>query len=92
MVVIPRGRCIIASITVRQLDDKLKRKLRVRAAENGHSMEEEARIILRRVLDRPPAQPATRFGTAIHELFEPFGDIELDIPSRETMREPPRFD
>ena len=82
----------MASITIRQLDDTLKRKLRVRAAENGHSMEEEARIILRGVLDRQPAKPATKFGTAIHKLFLPFGGVELDIPPREPMREPPRFD
>ena len=82
----------MASITIRQLDDTLKRKLRVRAAENGHSMEEEARIILRGVLDRQPARPATGFGTAIHELFLPLGSVELEIPQREPMREPPRFD
>ena len=92
MIVTRCGRCIIASITIRQLDDTLKRKLRVRAAEHGHSMEEEARIILRRVLERPPAPPVTRFGTAINELFKPFGDVQLDIPPREPMREPPRFD
>ena len=85
MVVTPHGRCIIASITIRQLDDKLKRKLRVKAAENGHSMEEEARTILRRVLEQPPAPPATRLGTAINELFKPFGDVELDIPMREPI-------
>ena len=82
----------MASITIRQLDDTLKRKLRVRAAENGHSMEEEARIILGGALDRQPAKPATKFGTAVRELFKPFGDVELDIPPREPMREPPRFD
>ena len=82
----------MASITIRQLDDKLKRKLRIRAAENGHSMEEEARIILRGKLDRKPEAPLRNFGTAIHELFKPFGDVELDIPPREPMREPPRFD
>ena len=55
-------------------------------------MEEEARIILRGVLDRQQPPPATKFGTAIHELFKPFSDVELDIPPREPMREPPRFD
>ena len=37
----------MASITVRNLDDGLKRRLRIRAAENGRSMEQEARDILR---------------------------------------------
>ncbi len=36
----------MASITIRQLDDDLKKRLRLRAARNGRSMEEEARIIL----------------------------------------------
>ena len=40
----------MASITIRNLDDGLKRRLRVRAAENGRSMEEEARDILRRTV------------------------------------------
>src|SRR5919201_3950632 len=37
----------MASITIRQLDDDLKRHLRLRAARNGRSMEDEARTILR---------------------------------------------
>ena len=41
----------MASITVRNLDEGLKRRLRIRAAENGKSMEQEVRDILRAVLD-----------------------------------------
>jgi phosphopantothenoylcysteine decarboxylase / phosphopantothenate---cysteine ligase len=37
----------MASITIRQLDEGLKKRLRLRAARNGRSMEEEARTILR---------------------------------------------
>ena len=37
----------MASITIRKLDDGVKTRLRLRAAENGRSMEEEARVILR---------------------------------------------
>lgn len=55
-------------------------------------MEEEARIILCGALDRLSAPPALKFGTAIDELFKLFGNVELDIPPREPMREPPRFD
>ena len=40
-------------LTVRGIDDKLKRQLRVRAAENGRSMEEEVRAILRHALGVP---------------------------------------
>ena len=75
---------------MRNLDDGLKRRLRIRAAENGRSMEQEARDILRAALDEDAA-PDRNLGTAIHELFRPFGGAELEIPPREPMREPPRF-
>ena len=42
----------MASITIRRLDEAIKNRLRLRAAEHGHSMEEEARSILRDALDR----------------------------------------
>ena len=42
----------MASITVRNLEEGLKRRLRIRAAENGRSMEQEARDILRAALDQ----------------------------------------
>ena len=83
---------MMATITVRNLDDGLKRQLRIRAAEKGRSMEQEARDILRAALDEESATPAKGLGTAFHELFKPFGGVELDIPPREPMREPPRFD
>ena len=44
----------MASITIRNLDDDVKTRLRVRAADNGRSMEEEARLILRDVVGRKP--------------------------------------
>jgi phosphopantothenoylcysteine decarboxylase / phosphopantothenate---cysteine ligase len=51
----------MASITIRQLDDDLKRRLRLRAAANGRSMEDEVRTILRGAaarLDTDPPTPA----------------------------------
>ena len=78
----------MASITVRHLDEELKRRLRIRAAENGHSMEQEARDILLAALEQDPA-PVKNLGAAINLLFQPFGDVELAIPPREPMREPP---
>ena len=50
----------MASITIRNLDDEVKTRLRVRAAGNGRSMEEEARRILRDAvgvdLELPPRE------------------------------------
>ena len=81
----------MASITVRNLDDDVKQRLRVRAAVNGRSMEAEAREILKTAL-AVEAGPTKNLGTAIHELFAPYGGVELDIPPREPMRDPPTFD
>jgi antitoxin FitA len=81
----------LASLTIRNLDERLKSRLRVQAARHGHSMEEEARDILRGALSREPAEPR-RLGTAIHALFAPHGGFELPEPTREPMREPPRLD
>ena len=79
----------MASITIRNLDDAVKTKLRVRAASNGRSMEEEARTILREAVELESSEKG--LGTAIHELFRPLGGVELEIPPREPMREPPSF-
>ena len=79
----------MASITIRNLDEEVKAKLRVRAATNGRSMEEEARIILRDAVEEEATEKG--LGTKLRELFEPLGGVELEIPPREPMREPPRF-
>ena len=81
----------MASITVRNLEDGLKRKLRVRAAQNGRSMEQEARDILRAALDEE-SSPVKDLASAIRARFEPLGGVELELPARGPMREPPRFD
>ena len=81
----------MASITVRNLEDGLKRRLRIRAAENGRSMEEEARDILRTALNHQPSAQEN-LASAIRARFAPFGGVEMDIAPRSPMRKPPRFD
>lgn len=81
----------MASITIRNLDDEVTARLSARAASRGRSMEEEARLILIEAIQRTP-EPTKGLGTAIHELFRPCGDTALELPPREPMREPPRFD
>lgn len=81
----------MASITVRNLEEGLKRRLRIRAAENGRSMEEEARHILRTALYRKPLARKD-LASAIRARFAPLGGVELDIPPRSPMRRTPRFD
>jgi antitoxin FitA len=80
----------VASITIRKLDDSVKAKLRIRAARNGHSMEAEARSLLIAGLSEKPKRPPN-LAEAIRSIFEPLGGVELEIPPREPMREPPDF-
>ncbi len=79
----------MASITIRNLDDAIKQRLRVRAAENGRSMEEEARDILRRAMGEG-ASPRN-LAAAIRARVAPSGGFDIDLPAREPMREPPDF-
>ena len=80
----------MASITIRNLDDDVKTRLRVRAAGNGRSMEEEARLILRDAVGRRPG--SRNLAKAIRARIAPLGGVDLELPPREPGREPPTFD
>lgn len=86
------GRTTPASITIRNLDPALKERLRVRAAQHGHSMEAEARRILQTALELQEVLPARHLYDRIRARFAPLGGVDLEPPSREPVREPPRFD
>jgi antitoxin FitA len=81
----------MASITIRNLDDRLKQHLRMRAARHGRSMEDEARDILRIALAEEQSAPQD-LDMAIRWRFDPFGGVELPTMPREPVREPPKFD
>ena len=78
------------NITIRNLDEETKERLRVRAARRKHSMEYEARSILREALARESSTP-TNLAESICNRFAPLGGIDLDIPPREPEREPPKL-
>ena len=80
----------MASITIRNLDDEVKRRLRIRAAANGRSMEEEARQILRAAL--ADAAPPVNLAATIRSRVAPLGGGYLDLPARHPMRSSPLFD
>jgi plasmid stability protein len=83
----------MATITIRNLDEKVKRKLQVRAALNGRSMEAEAREILSDLVASSPIAPGQGLGTAIHRRFAALGGVELVIPPRQFSSRPgPKFD
>jgi plasmid stability protein len=78
----------MASITIRNLDDDLKRRLRVRAAEHGRSMEEEARQILKDELNQKYKTSADIL-RQIRAIVEPIGGLEIELPPREPIPDPP---
>ena len=80
----------MASITIRNLDDDVKTCLRVRAADNGRSMEEEARQILRDAVG--VRKPPRNLASAIRARIAPLGGVDLELPPREPGREPPSLD
>ncbi len=80
----------VASITIRNLDDDVKTRLRVRAAGNGRSMEEEARLILRDAVEPKPR--GRNLVEAIRSHFGPENGVDLELPPRGPGREPPSFD
>lgn len=80
----------MATLTIRKLDERTKARLRVRAAHHGRSMEEEAREILRSALHAVPAAEEN-LAEAIRKLFAPFGGVELELPRRDPIRDPPKF-
>jgi plasmid stability protein len=71
----------MASITIRKLPEHTKRRLRIRAARNGRSMEQEARELLETGLSRADTEPEN-LGEAIRRRFAPFGGVDLKIPLR----------
>jgi len=79
----------MASILIRNLDERTKDRLRLRAARHKRSMEDEARNILRTALSddlrrHPP------LAQAIADRFKALGGVEIEVPPREPIREPPR--
>ncbi len=80
----------MASITIRRLDDNVKARLRIRAAGNGRSMEEEVRLILRDAVDDEKAAPKD-LAKFTRECFAPLGGVELELPPRGPMHDPPDF-
>lgn len=74
----------MATLTVRGLDDALRARLRVRAAEHGRSMEAEVRAILRAALVGSTRR--TRgLGSRIQRRFADLGEVSVPLPARTEM-------
>lgn len=72
----------MAAVSIRDLDDDVRERLRIRAAQHGRSMEAEIRVILADAV-REPSQSDNLF-TALLDRFADVGGVELDLPSRST--------
>jgi antitoxin FitA len=75
----------MAALSIRDLDDAVREKLRLRAAQHGRSMEAEIRDILTAAVAEDV--PATDLFSALTDRFARLGGVELDLPARST---PPR--
>ena len=69
----------MATLTIRNIDDSVKERLTVQAAKHGHSMEEEARVILKRATG---GMTGPELWQLSRELFGGEKGIELDLQSR----------
>jgi antitoxin FitA len=77
----------MASITIRNLEAHTKRKLKIRAAMNGRSMEQEVREILKSTLAQT-SKKKTNLAERIREIFGPLGGVELERLPRELIPDP----
>jgi antitoxin FitA len=75
----------MAAVSIRNLDDQVQERLRVRAASHGRSMEAEIRAILTEAVREPEEE--TDLLNALLDRFGALGGVELDLPPREA---PPR--
>lgn len=75
----------MASLSIRDLDEAVKRRLRARAARHGRSMEAEVRAILTEAVREPPDNAG--LFTELLDRFGALGGVDLELPER---REPAR--
>ncbi|MBL8914358.1 MAG: hypothetical protein JNM17_26875 [Archangium sp.] len=79
----------MAMLTIRNLDESVKKALRLRAAQNKRSMEAEARVLLTTAVRQSP--PKENLAKWIRQRFKGI-ETELKLPARTKMRAPPSFD
>ncbi len=70
----------MATLMIRDLDEDVKARLRVQAAENGRSMEAEARVLLAAAVSG--RRPSRGLGSYIRDQFAEIGGVDLEIPGR----------
>ena len=76
----------MAALSIRDLDDAVTEKLRLRAARHGRSVEAEIRLILIAAAAEEE-RPGTDLFRALTGRFAQLGGVDPDLPARTT---PPR--
>ncbi len=79
----------MTQLTIRNIDDATRLKLRTRAAAKGRSLEAELRDIITRAAAE--GLPSKHVGRSVRQRFEHVGGVELDIPPRSKARDVPNF-
>jgi antitoxin FitA len=79
----------MTQLTIRNIDDATRLKLRSRAAAKGRSLEAELRDIITRAAAEVPAP--IHVGRSVRQRFQRVGGVELDIPPRSEARDVPDF-
>ncbi|MFU0504263.1 FitA-like ribbon-helix-helix domain-containing protein [Pseudaminobacter sp. NGMCC 1.201702] len=84
----------MTTLTIRNLDERVKQALRKRAAANGVSMEQEVRTIIGEAVRRGgEGAQGESLMASINRLKAKYGAFELEIPERSSaVREPPKFE
>jgi antitoxin FitA len=72
----------VAALSIRDLDDKVREKLRVRAARHGRSMEAEVRSILTEAVE--DVDNVGSLFDVLSDRFAALGGVELELPARTT--------
>ena len=80
----------MTSITVRNLDESVKKGLRMRAARHGWSMEQEVRLILQQIV-APEQAAQVSFAERVNQRFVGLKADDLPILRRNISRTPPDF-
>ncbi len=80
----------MSTLTIRNIEPQVKDRLRVSAALNQRSMEEEVRSILRQIMLKPV--PTLGLGTQLNARFAAMGGVDLDLPHRKNAPKAAVFD
>lgn len=79
----------MAALSIRDLDDQVRERLRRRAAAHGRSMEAEIRLILTEAVSEPDEYRGLL--VTVRDRFSEIGGVDLDLPDRTLAARAPEF-